>query len=251
MLQFGHCPRCASEISSERIVGGTIVCGCGWSRSIRSDTVDRNNIDRTCASIIVIGGILIAGFLHAVNWDKHFFAIVPLKTKQVAGMASTTDLERIAEICVDRKKHECVERAYADIAVAQPQNLANLSRLGQLQYKRDRLSAAAATFAKYFTMKGDELEAAYTYAQTLSKLKRYEDAGRYYQMALAKKDNVLQVTVVRNYVQMLVTANKLQQAKTVILTYRKKSASANLFMAKELEDIRSRLGEVKTAAAHF
>ncbi len=247
MLQFGHCPRCGNEITSERIVGGTLVCECGWTRSLRGDSVDRSNVDRTCASIIVIGGLLIASFLHAVNWDTHFFAIIPLKAKQVMSIAQPTDLERIATICTERKKHECVENALVDIARIQPKNLENLSRLGQLQYRRERLNNAAATFAQYFASKGTGLDATYTYAQTLTRLKRFEDADRYFKAALAMKDDVLQVTVVRNYVQMLVTANRLQNAKTTILRYRKDSASANLFMSKELEDIRMKLGEVKTA----
>jgi tetratricopeptide (TPR) repeat protein len=247
MMQFGHCPRCGNEISAERIVGGTLVCNCGWTRSLRSDSVDRSNIDRTCASIIVIGALLIASFLHAVNWDRHFFAIIPLKAKHVIGMANTQDLDKIAEICAERKKHECVERAYADIEKQQPQNIENLARLGLLQYKRDRFNNAAATFAKYFQLKGSDLDAIYTYAQTLTRLKRFDEADTYYRSALQKKDDVLQVTVIRNYVQMLMSTSRLQDAKAVILKYRKGSASANLFMAKELEDIRARLGEVKTA----
>ena len=246
-LQFGHCPRCGNEITSERIVGGTLVCECGWTRSLRSDSVNRSNVDRTCASIIVIGGLLIASFLHAVNWDTHFFAIIPLKAKQVAGLAQPADLEKIATICMERKKHDCVERALVDISRIQPMNLENLSRLGQLQYKRDRLNNAAATFAKFFHLKGKSLDATYTYAQTLTRLKRFEEADRHFKAALKMKDNVLQVTVIRNYVQMLVAANRLQDAKSTILRYRKDSASANLFMSRELEDIRARLGEVKTA----
>ena len=150
VLQFGHCPRCGSEINGERIVGGTLVCECGWTRSLRSNSVDRNSVDRTCASIILLAGLLVASFLQAVNWDTHFFAIIPLKAKQVMGIAQPLDLEKIASICVERKKHECVEKALVDISRIQPANLENLSRLGQLQYKRERLNNAAATFAQYF-----------------------------------------------------------------------------------------------------
>jgi len=250
MLQFGHCPRCASEITSERIIGGTIVCECGWTRSIRSDTVDRSNIDRTCASIIVIGGIVIASFLHAVNWDKYFFTIIPLKVAQIIGTADAGDFERIASICEERKKHDCVEKAYMGIVRVQPANLENLNRLGQLQYKREKYQEAVQTFTKYFAQKGKDVHAAYSHAQALVKLKRYEDAGKYFRFALAQKEDVIQVTVVRAYVQMLVTSNKLRDAKSTILAYRKKSASANMFMTKELEDIQARLGEVvKTASA--
>lgn len=250
MLQFGQCPRCGQEITGDRIMGSTVVCECGWTKSTRSDVADRRNMDKTCAYIVLIGGLLIASFLQAVNWDQHFFAIMPLKAKQVLGAASIQDLEQIARICTDRKKHECVERAYTQIARKSPTNLANLNRLGQLQFKRERYTNAVETLTLYFSQRGSELDAAYTYAQALSKLKKYDQADRYYKVALAQRDSVVQVTVVRNYVQMLVEANRLRQARDVILHYRKLSSSANLFMDKELADIRSRLGEVKTAGVN-
>ncbi|MGE0763765.1 MAG: tetratricopeptide repeat protein [Bdellovibrionales bacterium] len=248
-MHFGNCPRCGEEINSERVLGSTVVCECGWTKSARHDVNDRKNMDKTCASIVLIGGILIAAFLQAVNWDQHFFSIIPLKTKQVLGSASIQDLEKIAAICIDRKKHECTERAYVQIARKQPTNLANLNRLGQLQYKRERYSHAVDTMTLYFSQKGAELDAAYTYAQALTKLKKYDQAERYYKFALNQRQSVLQVTVIRNYVQMLVEANRLQKARETILIYRKQSSNANLFMDKELAAIKARLGEVKTASA--
>jgi len=206
-------------------------------------------MDRTCASIVLIGGLLIASFLQAVNWDRHFFAIMPLKAKQVIGSASVKELEEIAAICTERKKHECTEKAYMQIARKQPTNLANLNRLGQLQYKRDRFTNAVDTLTLYFSQKGTEVDASYTYAQALSKLKKYDQADRYYRFTLNQRQSVLQVSVVRSYVQMLVEANRLAQAKETIMTYRKKSQSAEMFMSKELADIRAKLGEVKTASA--
>lgn len=249
MLEFGCCPRCGAEITNDRFIGGTIVCGCGWSKSVRSEATNRRNMDRTCASIVLIGGLLIASFLQAVNWDKYFFTIIPLKAKQVVGVASLNDLEQIAQICQERKKHECVEKSYVSISRLEPGNLTNLLRLGELQYKRQRFALAIETFGRYFQNKGDSAEAAFLYAQSLAHEKKYSEAGQFYRFALSKKDTVMPVTYVRSYVQMLVEAQKLQQAKSTILAYRKRSNSANLFMNKELTEIRTRLGEVQTALA--
>lgn len=248
LMQFGHCPRCGTEIISDRIIGSTIVCECGWTKSAKSESVSRSNTDRTCAAIVMIGGLLIASFLQAVNWDKHFFSIVPLKAKQMTGLADSHDLERIAMICQERKKHECVEKAYIGIARMEPNNGANFARLAELQYKRERYTQAAESFARYFAQNGSDSDMAYTYAQTLTKLKQFPEADKYFRMALGKKNDVLPVTYVRGYVQMLVDANRLQHAKSTILAYRKKSTTANLFMNKELDDIRVRLGEIKAAS---
>ncbi len=250
MFQISQCPRCGEEITGERVLAGTIVCECGWTKSTKSDATNRRNMDKTCAYIVLIGGLLVAGFLQAVNWDQHFFTIIPLKAKQVVGTANIEDLEKIAEICADRKKHECVERAYIQIARKDPKNLANLSRLGQLQYKRERFTQAVDTLTLYFSQHGDELEAAYTYAQALTKLKKWDQADRYFNFALKQKQTVLQVTVVRNYVQMLVEANRLRQARDVILKYRKLSTNANMFMNKDLAEINSKLNHVRTAGVN-
>lgn len=249
VLHFGNCPQCGTEVSQERVLGSSIVCECGWTKSLRSDAANRRNMDKTCAAIVLIGGLLIASFLQAVNWDRHFFAIIPLKVKQITGSASSTDLEAIAAICNERKKFECSERAYVQIARKHPSNLANLNRLGQLQLQRERYAQAVDTLTLYFSQKGSELDASYTYAQALTKLKKYDQADRYFRFTLDQRQSVLQVSVVRAYVQMLIEAKRLTQAREIILTYRKKSQTAEMFMNKELAEIRLKLGEVRTVSA--
>jgi tetratricopeptide (TPR) repeat protein len=249
MYQYENCPRCGTALNSDRFMGGTIVCECGWTKSLKSAKLDHQNVDRTCASIIVIAGVLIACFLQAVNWDRHFFTIIPLKVKHIAGFAGADDLESIASICVERKKHECVEKAYNDIARIAPTNLKNLSRLGILQYKRQRYAQAAEVFSRYFSQKGTDLESAYDFALSLAHLKRYSDSEKYFRFALKQKDDVLQITVVRSYIQMLMESGNLRHAKDVLVNYRKQSSSANMFMSKEFNEIRTRLGEIVTTAS--
>jgi tetratricopeptide (TPR) repeat protein len=240
-MQLGRCPRCAHELTHERVFGSTIICECGWSKSMHSDQADRRNMDRTCASIVLVSGLLIASFLQAVNWDRHFFAIIPLKVKQVAGKATIKELEQIVEICNERKKIDCSERALSQIARKQPTNLPNLSRLGQLQFKRGSYERAVSTLTLYFSQRGTDVDAAYTYAQALTRLKKYDQADRFYKFALEQKPEILQITVVRSYVQMLVEADRLKQARDTILQYRRQSTNANFFMSKELADIRAKV----------
>jgi tetratricopeptide (TPR) repeat protein len=236
-MQFGHaeCPRCGSNLTTERLIGSSLVCECGWSKSTQAESKARISLDRTCSAIVMIGGVLIAAFLQAVNWDKHALVIIPLKTKQMAGIATAKDLNQIAEICFERKKFDCVERAYFQIAKKEPRNLTNLARLGDLQLRLGQKSID--TLTMYFSLKGDDLNAVYNYAMALSREKRYDQATRYFEIALAAKPDILQVTVIRHYVNMLMEAGRNDQAKQVILEYRKKSATADLFMAKELEQI--------------
>lgn len=249
MQHYENCPRCGNAFSEKHRIGQGLVCDCGWTHSGHAEAREHNNLDQTSAIIILAAGLLIGGIFHAVNWDTHFFSVIPLKVKQWTNTASIADYDRLALICEERHKHSCIEAAYTAIEKQDPRNLINLSRLGILQAKSERWHHAAKTFAKYFKLQGRDVEAAFEYAKVLTQLKKYTQAEHYYKYVLQQRPRVLQVSVVRTYVQMLMTANRLQQAKYIILTHRKKSASANYFMSKELDDIRQRLGEVKISAS--
>lgn len=248
MYQFNQCPRCGAELEAERFMHGTVVCQCGWTKSLRNESAERRNIDRICTSIVLIAALLIGAFLQAVNWDKYFFTIMPLKVKQYANMASVSDLKSIVNICEERKKLDCMESAYQQLIRIDSKNPVHLADLGLLLVKREKWTQAADAFARYFALKGKDPEAAVAYAQTLSRLKKYAEAEKYFRFVLGAHANLTQVTVARSYVLMLIEANRLQAAKEIILSFRKKSATASLFMAKELGDIRQKLGEVETAA---
>lgn len=245
--QLIQCPRCGTEISHERVIGGAIVCSCGWTKSQRSEVSEKRAADKASALIVLFGGLIIASFLQSVNWEKYFFAIIPLKTKQILGSATQSELKEIAKICLERKKYECSEKARMQAARKDPRDFENLEALGQLQFKRERFEQALDTFTLYFSLKGQSPEAMYLYAQTFYKLKKLDQAERYFELTLDQKQEILQVTVIKNYVQLLRDRNKLAKARDVILKYQKLSANGPEFMKPELAEINTKLGQYKTA----
>ncbi|MBX7232607.1 MAG: hypothetical protein K1X29_11030 [Bdellovibrionales bacterium] len=249
MQKPSRCPRCSSPIQSNRVIGGTVVCQCGWSQSIRSEWAEQRNVLKNSIGIVFFGGLLIWGFIHSVHWDHHFFTIIPLKAKQFMGSAEIKDYEKMAQICLERRKTACVEEAYYALVKKDPNNINYLNRLGHFLGQQKKWQQASDVFSSYFRLKGEDADAAYVFALSSTKLKKYDLANQYFLFALNRKQHVVPVTIVRSYVQMLMEAKKFQQAKSVIIEYRQKITNASLFMNKELDEIQSRLGERKTATS--
>lgn len=247
MLNFGHCPACGKKIPHQRIMDQLVVCVCGWTSSPRSQHIEERQIKQIVRAMLMIGLLIVGSFIHAVNWDQHFFSIIPLKTKQLLGKATVTDLEQITAICQERKKHDCVEETLTQSYKLNPNRVDYLERLGHLQLQRGKTTTAAETFKNYFIRKGKSTLAAYDYAQTLSQLGKVDMATKYYRFALSSKPDVMQISVTRSYVEMLVKHNRLSEARELILHYRSKGSNTGYFMDKELRDIEVRLSQGKIA----
>lgn len=242
MTQFGHCPACGSNIPQERIFNDSVICECGWTNSGKAKKENAKQTDRTCIYIAIFAALLIGSFIQAVNWDKHFFTIIPLKAQQLAGMANADQLNEIAEICMERKKYSCAETAHFQAWKKDPKNLVHLEKLGELQVKQDLMLSAIKTYDTYFGNNGDDLDAKYNYAKALAATNDTQKAEKYFKMVLKAKPDILQITVTRHYINMLVKNDQLAKAKSVIEHFRKKGSNTGLFMDKEYKEIKSKLG---------
>lgn len=243
MTHFGHCPACGTNIPRERYFNDSVICECGWTNSGKAKKESAKQTDRTCIYIAVFAALLIGSFIQGVNWDKYFFTIIPLKAQQMAGVATADQLNQIAEICMDRKKYSCAETAHFQAWKKEPQNLVHLEKLGDLQVKQELMLSAVKTYDTYFAAKGDNLEAKYNYAKALAATNDSEKAEQYFKMVLKAKPDVLQITVTRHYINMLVKNEQLNKAKNVIEHFRKKGTNTSLFMDKEYKQIKTKLGQ--------
>ncbi|MCB0407394.1 MAG: hypothetical protein KDD34_04260 [Bdellovibrionales bacterium] len=241
MTHFGHCPACNQQIPQERYFNDSVICECGWNRSLKAKAVSAKQTDRTCIAIFIFAALLIGSFIQAVNWDKYFFTIIPLKTQQVLGMASAQQLTKIADICMERKKYTCAEQAYADAYKKEPTNLTHLEKLGELQVKQELMLSATKTYDLYFGANGNSFEAKYNYAKALAATNNTEKAEKYFKEVLNAKPDTLQITVTRHYINMLVKNDELTKAKRVIEHFRKQGSNTGLFMDKEYKEIKDKL----------
>lgn len=237
MLQFGACPRCHQDVAKDRRNSSPIVCNhCGWVMS-DSEAVSELKTERRFISFAVIFAlILVSGFLQIVNWNQYSLAVIPLQVKELAGLSTPQDSEKMAAICMERHKYDCVERMYKAVANLSPTNLV---RLAKFQTKREEYQQASQTFQKFFQNGGVDLEASYQYAQALGSIGQVDQAAKYYDYVLGAKPGTLQVTVVQNYVKLLMDANRYDQAKKLIENVRSRGANASMFMEPEFQKIRN------------
>jgi hypothetical protein len=247
--QYGHCPACGSELSTEKLCGQMIVCDCGWTHSYKSALTEKKGVDRVVLTMVFMCTLFVASFIHAVNWDTHFFTIIPLKLKQFTGMAQTEDLQKIVEICSLRSKHDCVEDAYRQMYVLEPAKIDVLAELAHIQLMRSRMPQVADTLDAYFAKGGKSPDAAYDYARALAAVGRFDQSVKYFKYVLNSKPKVFQVSVARSYVQTLIQNKKLAQAKKAIEHYRQRSVSSAFFMDKEYKDLLQKLGAHRTVAS--
>ena len=243
MTQFGQCPACGTKIPRERFFNDSVICECGWTSSGKAAKESAKQIDRTCIYIAVFAALLIGSFIQAVNWDKYFLTIIPLKVQQLTGTATADQLNQIAEICMERKKYSCSETAHFQAWKKEPKNLIHLEKLGDLQVKQNVMLSAVKTYDTYFENRGDNLDAKYNYAKALAATNDTKKAEKYFKMVLKAKPDVLQITVTRHYINMLVKNEQLRKAKQVIEHFRRKGTNTGLFMDKEYKEIKSKMSQ--------
>src|SRR6202042_3366331 len=126
--------------------------------------------------------------------------------KDLIGSSSNEDLEQMASICLERKKLDCVERAYSRLG---ERDQTQLLRLGKFEMSRGHYNEAVNTYRTFFTKGGIDLEASYNFARALGQVGMVDEAAKYYDYVLGAKPDVLQVTVIHNYVKLLMEAHRL------------------------------------------
>lgn len=234
-MTFGACPRCKMDISAERRSLKPIVCNhCGFATSKQEEV----HIETGEKHVIVIFSIFVSLFLFSyiqlLNWDSYSLEIIPLKIKETIGATTPADMDRTAEICLALKKWDCVETNYSRAAVADQTKLA---RLGDFQMKRAKYNEAAQTYYSFFKSGGNNLDSSYNYAKALTQLGQVDEATKYFEQVLGARPDVLQITVVQNYVKLLMDHQRFEQAKTLIQNIRRSSPGSGMFMETEFKKI--------------
>ena len=240
MLEFGACPHCKLEISPERKNQTPVVCNhCGFTPNTAK--TERSFERKSMYFSLGASVFVVLSYIQIANWDKAWLSILPIGAKETLGMASPSDYEDKAQICLDLKKYDCTEDAYLHVAAAQP---AQFARAGHFQMQRSKFNEAAQSYYKFFTGGGQDLESSYNYAKALAQLGQVDTAIKYFDQVLAAKPETLQVTVVQNYVRLLVDHQRYDQAKALIERIRKNGGEfAASFMDpeyKKIKDLNSR-----------
>lgn len=236
MIQFGACSRCKLDISEDRRNARPLICNhCGYTHSQTNSIAKGQTEKQTIVIFTSVVIVTVLAFVQLLNWDKYALEMIPLKIKSTIGMTSVSDSNRSAEICMELKKWDCVESNYKTVAIVDP---SQLSRLGHFLMKRGKFSDAAQSYYAHFKNGGNDLESSYNYAKALAQLGQVDDATKYFEQVLAARPDVLQVTVIQNYVKLLMDHQRYDQARRLIQDIRGKSPESGLFMESEYKKIK-------------
>ncbi len=243
MLEFGACPRCKLDIASERKQLAPVICNhCGFALTENEHKQDMELQKKTIIIKAVLAVLCVASFIQLSNWDKYSVSILPIAAKELIGAKSLQDSETKAEMCMDLKKWDCVEKEYLTTAQS---DTSKYIRAGNFQMKLGKSLEAAQSYYKFFQSGGQDLEASYNYAKALASVGQVDEAVKYFDQVLAAKPDVLQITVVNNYVKLLMKHQRYDQAKVLISKIREDAGpSAGSFMETEFKQIQ----ELTTAA---
>ncbi len=204
-------------------------------------SVDQDLENKSKAIMLVLATMVVITGIQIITWDKYALDIIPIMLKEVVSASSPQDWEDKAKMCTDLKKWDCVEAEYTKAA---QNDRHQYVRLGQFQMRRNKFDKAAHSFSIYFKDGGEDVEVAATYAKALAETNQFDEASKYFNIALEARPEMLQVPVVINFVRLLMKNEKYQHAQRLIDDVRKQNRTGSQFMDSEYNQIK----KLKTAS---
>ena len=225
-----NCPVCASSLKK---AGHTVFCDCGWHKSLNKK--EQMGVQKKIAKGLVIAGISLMGaVVYVGNWGSSSLSIIPLKAQQWTGQMNEKSFARMKSVCLQLKKYGCVEQAHRSYFRSSG-DLQALEELGEFQYRRKKFTQAGKTYAQYFSQKGQGVKPAYNYARVLEKAGQTDHALSYYEYALKSRAGVVQITVMRSYLNLLVKSGQVSKAKAELLKFKPLLKTAGSLVQQEYE----------------
>jgi len=198
MLSYGFCPRCSQRIETERAREAVVVCAaCGFVLSNSEHRLAANSHHKFITVGVAFCALLIGALVQISIWDSYWLEVIPLQIKGAMGASKDSDFEKMAQICLERKRMNCAEDAYAHLAKKDPKQLL---RLAKFQISRSRYREAVVTYRNFFLLGGKDLDASFNYARALAQIGEYDEASKYFRYILSSHpDAVLQAAAQNGY----------------------------------------------------
>jgi len=195
--------------------------------------------------VVGLSVAILVVFFQLGSWGSHALEIRWLQARDLVGMNSIESLDRMAAICQELKKMNCVEYAFKRQAQIDKRKTA---RLAEFQMSRNKFKDAVYALGAYLKTTKQDSQAMMLYARALSEDGQIDKAIHYYETMLRSQVRVLKPELVKNYVRDLSRAKRYTQAQAVILRTRRAHARAAGFMERELR-ILGELNSVRQTAS--
>lgn len=240
--QHSTCPRCHSDISEERRSSVPTVCdNCGHvvsSNETDSDAVIAKNYKY---AMFIFAFVVVGGHLFFSSWGGYTLEV---RWIQLFGGNSVASQERMAQICIETFQYDCAEQSY--LAVARTDSKAFL-KLGKFQMSRQNYTGAAQSLKQYLAANEDvNHDATYLLARSLSEIGSVDEASALFESIIDAKTDILQLTVIQKYVELLMKNERWSQAQKVIEKIRKRGESVADFMSPQYSEITSKISGKKS-----
>ena len=210
-----NCKVCGSKLKKS---GQTVFCQCGWHASNNHKSLTRLN-QKAIKGIVAVSFALMLGVAYLGSWGSSSLSIIPLKIAQWTNSLDEASFTKLKNACMRLKKYDCVEGAYASLYKSS-RDLQALSELAHFQYRRKDFHSAVQTYRLYFKNQGRDITAAYNFARLLEKNSNTVDAEKYYKFALVARPDVIQVTVMRSYIDLLVKTGQVKKARKELVDFK-------------------------------
>lgn len=223
-----NCPRCFSPLTGTFENPTPMYCKCGYIPPVADvdAKLERNNL----RAVVGISVLLVLVFTQLSAWGNHALEIRWLQAADKTGLASVAQLERMAVICAELKKRDCVEYAYARQAAIDKKNAV---RLAEYLISRHKYPEAIKLLKTYVAANKQDMQAYMVYAGALTETGKYDEAAKYYEYLISKSQG-LPAEAAQNYVKCLARAKRYEAAEKVIYKIRRAYPGTQKFMDGEL-----------------
>jgi tetratricopeptide (TPR) repeat protein len=221
-LKDSTCPRCGHGPLS------TFCSSCGFIPDQKD--VDAKMERHNMRFVIGFSVLLLLAFMQVATWGSHALEVRFLQAADKVGLTSVQQMERLAKICVELKKRDCVEYAYLRQSQLDKRNGV---RLAEFQISRGKYTEAVATLKTHVAHNKQDMHAYLVYAGALTEIGRYDEAIKYYEYLISKAQT-LPSAAAASYVKCLARAKRYEQAQNVIYKIRKTYPGTARFMDSEL-----------------
>ncbi|MCB0415793.1 MAG: hypothetical protein KDD50_15755 [Bdellovibrionales bacterium] len=238
-MMFGLCRQCKNEIEPSRLNERVVVCNhCGYSKP-------NNSIMRLIQKIhlrnsLILTALLIAFLFQVRQWDGHYLSVIPLQIKEVIGSLSPADSQKFIDICKERQNYQCIIDISKNWLKYEPLNTRVVAQLAEAYKLNNNPKQSLIEYKNFISLGGNDYKVAYEFAKLLEKQGYLTEALQYYEYVLASQPNVLQVTVLQNYVDLLINTQQFQKARTVILQNRRRGENAKYILEEQLQQVKGK-----------
>ena len=235
MSSTDFCKQCNAPTVIEASVN--LCKECGWSDKKSQRLFDKKSYRLFTVITVLLSIFMVTTYYYTLIWGKFSLQTAPLQIKGIMNTITPSELMELADICHQRKNQQCRIKTLSEIIKEEPNNKEYWAALATAYRQNSKADYAIESYGHYFKLEGKDLMHAYNYAHLLSKSDDFENSKKYYEYVLEAKPGTLQVTVAREYVNLLMKMNQNDEALAFLRQTRNSGDNAKFFMEEEYKKL--------------